>query len=116
MIKKLLTEEISSDIVDEFEDAIDSVLGSAVSEKRISKAIFGNKEFELKKVKIGKYEVSVVIIWFIWVLSLWVLSDDVMWFFFGIIFASSIGYVVKINGKRISVSELRRKKKKKKRK
>ena len=110
--KKVFAEEIREEVIFEFEDAIDSVLGSAVSEKHVNKAVFGEKEFEIKKVKIGKYEVSTTLLWLIWGLITWILTDDVLWFCLGIVFGTSMGYVVKVNGKQIATNELKRAKKK----
>lgn len=111
--KKMFVEDISEEIIFEFEDALDSVLGSAVSEKQVHKVIFGEKEFEIKKIKIGKYEVSSTLLWIIWGIVTWILTKNVMWLCLGVVFGSTLGYVVKVNGKKISTKVLKRKIKKK---
>lgn len=112
--KKIFSEKISEDVISEFENNIDDVLGAAVSKEQVNRAIFGEKEFELKKVKIGKYEVSSALLWFVWGVLLWVVTDDFIWFCLGICFGATSSYVVKVNGKIISTKEIKRSKKKKK--
>ena len=78
---------------------MDDYLGAVVSEQQVKKAYFRDKEFELKKGKVGKYEISAVVLWILC---------------FGVCFATSSSYAIKVNGKSISVGESKRKKKKNK--
>ena len=106
------TESIRDEVIFEFENAIDDYLGAAVSEQQVHKAIFKEKEFELKKVKVGKYEVSAVILWILWGLMMSICLDSFMWLCIGVCLATSSSYAVKVNGKTLSVKEAKRKKKK----
>ena len=110
--KTIFVEDIRDEVIFEFEDAIDSFLGAAVSEKKVKKAYFKDKEYEVKIVKIGKYEVSATILWILWGAITWILTQDVIWLCLGVIFGTTCGYVVKVNGKVISVKKSKNKKKK----
>ena len=110
--KTIFVEDIRDEVIFEFEDAIDSFLGAAVSEKKVKKAYFKDKEYEVKIVKIGKYEVSATILWILWGAITWILTQDVFWLCLGVIFGTTCGYVVKVNGKVISVKKSKNKKKK----
>lgn len=110
--KTIFAEDIREEVLFEFEDAIDSYLGAVVSEQKVKRAVFKDKEFELKKVKIGKYEVSATVLWILWGVITWILTQDIMWLCLGIVFGTSCGYAVKINGKVLSVKEAKNKKKK----
>lgn len=115
--RALFSEVIRDEVIHQFEDEIDSLLGSGVSENMYTKAVFRDREFIVKKVKFGKHEVSTSLLWMLGGICLWILNKDVIWFLFGIIFAFSFGYDVKINGKKISLDDHRRyKKQEKKRK
>ena len=115
--RTLFSEVIRDEVIHQFEDEIDSLLGSSVSENMYSKAVFRDREFVVKKVKLGKYEISVSLLWMFGGILLWILNKDVIWFMFGIVFAFSFGYAVHIDGKKISLDEHRRyKKQEKKRK
>ena len=105
-------EDIREDVILEFEDALDEYLGAVVSEQQVHKAIFRDKEFELKKVKFGKYEISAAILWILWGVMMSICLDSFMWLCIGVCLATSSSYVVKVNGKSISVKEAKRKKKK----
>ena len=110
--KTEFVEDIREEVILEFEDALDDYLGAVVSEQQIHKAIFREKEFELKKVKIGKYEISAFVLWILWGLMMSIFLDSFMWLCLGVCFAMSSSYAVKVNGKTISVKETKRKKKK----
>lgn len=110
--KNVFVEEIREEIVRDFENAVDDYLGAVVSEQQAHRAFFRDKEFELKKVKVGKYELSSTLLWILWGVITWVLTQDVMWLCLGVVFGSSCGYAVKVNGKAISVNESKKKKKK----
>lgn len=110
--KTIFVEDIRDEVIFEFEDAIDSFLGAAVSEKKVKKAYFKDKEYEVRIVKIGKYEVSATILWILWGAITWILTQDVFWLCLGVVFGTTCGYVVKVNGKVISVKKSKNKKKK----
>lgn len=110
--KTEFVEDIREEIILEFEDALDEYLGAVVSEQQVHKAFFRDKEFELKKVKVGKYEVSAVVLWILWGIMMSICLDSFMWLCIGVCLATSSSYAVKVNGKSISVKEAKRKKKK----
>lgn len=114
--KNVFVENIREEIIDDFENAVDDYLGAAVSEQQAHRAFFRDKEFELKKVKVGKYELSATLLWILWGTITWILTQDVMWLCLGVVFGTSCGYAVKVNGKAISVNESKKKKKKKSKK
>ena len=112
--KTIFVEDIREEVIFEFEDALDDYLGAVVSEQQVKKAYFRDKEFELKKVKVGKYEISAVVLWILWGVMMSICLDSFMWLCFGVCFATSSSYAIKVNGKSISVGESKRKKKKNK--
>ena len=112
--KTIFVEDIREEVICEFEDALDDYLGAVVSEQQVKKAYFRDKEFELKKVKVGKYEISAVVLWILWGVMMSICLDSFMWLCFGVCFATSSSYAIKVNGKSISVGESKRKKKKNK--
>lgn len=111
--KKMFVEEIPEKDITEFEEALDSHLGSLVAVGQFNRAIFGEKEYEIKKVKIGKYQIAVSLLWILWGFVTSVLTEDIMWLCFGVVFATTFSYVVKVNGTQIAAKELKREKKKK---
>lgn len=110
--KNIFVEEIKEEVLVEFEELLDEVLGSVVSEQQVHSVKFKEKEFELKKIKIGKYEISGAILWFLAGIILSILLDNFIWFGIFICFGLSSNYVVKKNGKKVSKREEKRKNKK----
>lgn len=106
--RTLFSEVIRDEVINQFEDEVDSLLGSGISENVYSKAVFRNREFEIKKVKLGKYEISASILWICGGVVLWILTKDYIWFLFGIVFAFTFGYVTKIDGKKVSLDDHKR--------
>ena len=51
--RSLFTEEVREEVLNKFIENLDSILGTLVSERHVSKAFFEEKEFEAKKIKIG---------------------------------------------------------------
>lgn len=111
-VKNVFVEEIREEIVRDFENAVDDYLGAVVSEQQAHRAFFRDKEFELKKVKVGKYEVSAAVLWLLWGVMMSICLESFMWLCIGVCFASSSSYAVKVNGKAIAVKESKNKKKK----
>lgn len=110
--KNIFAEEIREEILVEFEEALDEVLGSVVSEQQVHSVKFKDKEFEQKKIKIGKHEISAVVLWILAGTIISILLDDFMWFCIFICFGISSNYVVKKNGKKVSNKEEKRNNKK----
>ena len=110
--KTIFVEEIREEVIVEFEDALDEYLGAVVSEQQAHRAYFRDKEFELKKVKIGKYEVSAAVLWILWGIMMSICLDSFMWLCLGVCFATTSSYAIKVNGKSIYINESKRKKKK----
>lgn len=112
--KSLFTEEIREEVLNKFIENLDSILGTLVSERHVSKAFFEEKEFEAKKIKIGKKEVSVMILWLLWGIITSILTKDVIWLCLGVCFGSTSSYTLKVNGEVPSEKKEKTKKKKKK--
>ena len=112
--KSLFTEEIREEVLNKFIENLDSILGTLVSERHVSKAFFEEKEFEAKKIKIGKKEVSVMILWLLWGIITSILTKDVIWLCLGVCFGSTSSYTLKVNGEVQSEKKEKTKKKKKK--
>lgn len=112
--KSLFTEEIREEVLNKFIENLDSILGTLVSERHVSKAFFEAKEFEAKKIKIGKKEVSVMILWLLWGIITSILTKDVIWLCLGVCFGSTSSYTLKVNGEVQSEKKEKTKKKKKK--
>ena len=55
-----------------------TLVGEAVAGDEVSKVIWGDKEIELSKVKIGKLEIPLSIIWMLVGVAFWFLFDDFM--------------------------------------
>lgn len=108
--KKIVLDEVSH-CTEEFENDLSSILGQSVAEGQYSKAVFENKEIEPHSIKIGKLEISSVVIWYVLGLLLSILFNDIIWICMGFCFGLSLGYVVKINDKKIVVSKGRKYKK-----
>ena len=110
--KAIFVEDIREEVILEFENVIDDYLGAAVSEQQVKRAYFRDKEYELKKVKVGKFEISAFVLWILWGLMMSVCLDNFMWLCFGVCFATTSSYVIKVNGKIIAVKDAKRKKSK----
>ena len=112
--RSLFTEEVREEVLNKFIENLDSILGTLVSERHVSKAFFEEKEFEAKKIKIGKKEVSVMILWLLWGIITSILTKDVIWLCLGVCFGSTSSYTLKVNGEVQSEKKEKTKKKKKK--
>lgn len=95
--KSVILEEINEAAIKEFEDDMTILLGEEVSQGDITKAIWGDKEIEPSKVKIGKWEIPLSIIWMLVGIAFWILFDDFMWFVIYLCIGVSSGYAVKVN-------------------
>ncbi len=95
--KKLILDELTDDAIKEFEDDMTTLLGETVAGEEVSKVIWGDKEIELSKVKIGKLEIPLSIIWMLVGVAFWILFDDFMWFVIYLCIGVSSGYAVKVS-------------------
>lgn len=95
--KSVILEEINDAAIKEFEDDMTTLLGEEVSQGEITKVIWGDKEIESSKVKIGKWEIPLSIIWMLVGIAFWILFDDFMWFVIYLCIGVSSGYAVKVN-------------------
>lgn len=112
--KSLFSEEIREEVLIKFVEHLDSVLGSLVSEKHVSSVIFNEKKFIPKNIKIGKKEVSVMILWLLWGLITSILTKDVIWLCLGVCFGTTTSYTLEVNGVEQKTQKKQRKKEKKK--
>lgn len=96
--KKIFSEAIREEVLNRFIENLDSILGSLVSERHVVRAYFGDKEFEAKKVKIGKKEISVMVLWLLWGIITSILTNDVIWLCLGVCFGTTSSYTLKVNG------------------
>ncbi len=112
--KSIFAEVIREEVLNKFVENLDSILGTLVSERHVTKAFFEEKEFEVKKIKIGKKEVSVMILWLLWGVITSILTKDVIWLCLGVCFGSTSSYTLKVNGEIPSEKKEKSKKKKKK--
>lgn len=94
---KIVLDEITIDVINEFEENMTTLLGEAVSEEEITKVIWNDKEIEPSKVKIGKWEIPVSFVWIMAGIIFWMIFDDFIWFTIYLCIGISCGYVVKIN-------------------
>lgn len=111
---KVIMDELTDDVIKEFEEDMTTLLGEAVAGDEISKVIWGDKEIELSKVKIGKLEVPLSIIWMLVGIIFWILFDDFMWFVIYLCIGVSSGYAVKINEPKRKLSKSKKSKRSKK--
>lgn len=112
--KKIVLDEIIEDAIKEFEDDMTTLLGEAVAGEEVSKVIWGEKEIELSKIKIGKLEIPLSIIWMLMGILFWLLFDDFMWFVIYLCIGVSSGYAVKINEPKRKLKKSKKKTKEKK--
>ena len=112
--KKIVLDEIIEDAIKEFEDDMTTLLGEAVAGEEVSRVIWGEKEIELSKIKIGKLEIPLSIIWMLMGILFWLLFDDFMWFVIYLCIGVSFGYAVKINEPKRKLKKSKKKTKEKK--
>lgn len=112
--KKIVLDEIIEDAIKEFEDDMTTLLGEAVAGEEVSKVVWGEKEIELSKIKIGKLEIPLSIIWMLMGILFWLLFDDFMWFVIYLCIGVSSGYAVKINEPKRKLKKSKKKTKEKK--
>lgn len=94
----VFSEKIRDEVIEKYIENLDSILGTLVSEQHVNRAVFEEKEFEHKKVKIGKKEVSVMVFWILWGLITSILTKDIIWLCLGLCFGTSSSYTIKVNG------------------
>lgn len=107
--KKIILDELTNDAIKEFEDDMTTLLGEAVAGDEVSKVIWGDKEIELSKVKIGKLEIPLSIIWMLVGVAFWFLFDDFMWFVIYLCIGVSSGYAVKVNEPKRKLKKIKKK-------
>ena len=112
--KKIVLDEIIEDAIKEFEDDMTTLLGEAVAGEEVSKVVWGEKEIELSKIKIGKLEIPLSIIWMLMGILFWLLFDDFMWFVIYLCIGVSSGYAVRINEPKRKLKKSKKKTKEKK--
>lgn len=96
--KKVSLEEVAKAEIKEFEEEMTTLLGEEVSQGEVVKVIWGDKEIESSKVKIGKWEIPLSFIWLLVGVIFWFLFDDFMLFVIYLCIGVSSGYVIKNNG------------------
>lgn len=110
--KKVVLDEITEDVIKEFEDDMTTLLGETVSGEEITKVVWEDKEIEPSKVKIGKWEIPLSFIWIMVGIIFWMLFDDFIWFVIYLCIGISSGYAVKVNEPKRKLEKSKKTKKK----
>lgn len=95
---KLLSSEITDEMIEEFENDITTLLGEVVVDEEFTKAIWKDQEIEISKVKIGKMEIPVAVVWILAGIIFSILFDDFLLFTIYLCIGISSGYIVKVSG------------------
>ena len=91
---KVLVDELTTDVIDEYENDIVTFLGELVSEGEYVKAVFNGKEIEPVQVKLGKWQIPILFLWLIVGVVLSILLKDSFWIPIFLCLGLSSGYIV----------------------
>lgn len=111
--KKVVLDEITEDVITEFENDMTTLLGEAVAGEEITKAIWGDKEIEPSRVKIGKLEIPVSFIWILLGIMFWLFFDNLILFVIYLCVGVSSGYAIKVNEPKRKLKKINKSKNKK---
>ena len=110
--KSVVLEEVTN-CIEKFEKDIPEILGEELIDKQeIKKVVWGEKEIQVEKIKIGKYEIPVTILWLLVGIMLWWITENFIWFTLGLCFGCSTGYAVKKSEEQIKLKKGKEKKSK----